>query len=222
MKIISTNLSEIKTISWKGKKVKTGIFKKPTDLPIFLGAEDVKNDAVVDRKHHGGIYKACYVFGHNHYDKWQKDYLHLDWKMGMFGENITLESLDESKVFLGDIYEVGEAIVQVTEPRQPCSKVNIVFKDDKALKRYIDDTCSGIYLRILTPGKVQNGDTFKLKTRIQQDVSILDMYQLQMNKLGDTSSINLIDQMVSFDFMSEKRIEKLIKRRDSLKSKDHE
>ncbi len=71
MKIISTNISEPKTIKWRGNPVTTGIFKNPTLAPIFLGKETVKNDEVLDRKHHGGIFKACYLFSSDPYDYWK-------------------------------------------------------------------------------------------------------------------------------------------------------
>ncbi|MDF1549844.1 MAG: hypothetical protein P1P88_18600 [Bacteroidales bacterium] len=67
MKIISTNIATPKAITWKGKEIQTGIYKIPVSTSIYLGLEDVENDHVIDRRCHGGIDKACYLFSEKHY-----------------------------------------------------------------------------------------------------------------------------------------------------------
>jgi len=116
MKVIATNIGESTTVDWRGRKIQTGIFKYPIDEPIFLKKEDVVRDTVIDRKHHGGEFKACYLFSSDYYNDWKNNYPDLDWDWGMFGENLTIEGLDENKLFIGDIYQIGDAIVQITEP----------------------------------------------------------------------------------------------------------
>ena len=82
MKVVSTNIGKRETHQWKGKIAETGIFKSPTIDPIFLGVEDVENDAVVDRKYHGGIDQAVYAYSANHYEYWIKRYPHLNFNFG--------------------------------------------------------------------------------------------------------------------------------------------
>ncbi|MFZ2431636.1 MAG: MOSC domain-containing protein, partial [Lutibacter sp.] len=82
MKVISVNIGERKVLNHKGKIVETGIFKYPVNQPIFLGTEDVENDAVIDRKYHGGIEKAVYGYSQNHYAYWKGLYPNLDWNYG--------------------------------------------------------------------------------------------------------------------------------------------
>ena len=138
MKIISTNIAQPTTFTWNGKEITTGIYKTPTDAPIFLGKEDVKGDVVSDRKVHGGEFKACYLFSLNHYDYWKNLYPNLEWTYGMFGENITVKDLDESQLFIGDIYKLGNALVQITQPREPCFKLAHKFGSNTVLKQFID------------------------------------------------------------------------------------
>ena len=78
MKVISVNLGEKKVINYKGKLIETGIFKYPVDHSIFLGTEDVEDDAVIDRKYHGGIDQAVYGYSENHYDYWKQLYPKLE------------------------------------------------------------------------------------------------------------------------------------------------
>ena len=98
MKVISTNISQPKTVIWKGKEVTTGIFKEPVSEPLLLEKTDVKGDHVIDRRYHGGEDKACYMYSADHYPFWKERYEHLEWNYGMFGENLTVEGLQETDI----------------------------------------------------------------------------------------------------------------------------
>ncbi len=158
MKVISTNIGKKTTINWKGKKVVTGIYKTPTSNPIFLGKTDVKDDDVIDRIHHGGEDKACYFYAANHYEFWKEKYPDLDWKHGFFGENLTIEDFDENNIKIDSTYRIGEAIIQISEPRQPCYKLGIRFNNQKVIKEFLNTSYSGFYVRILQEGEVKAGD----------------------------------------------------------------
>ena len=163
MEVISKNIAKPRTVLWRGREIQTGIYKEPTETPIFLGKEDVKNDSVIDRKHHGGEYKACYLFGADYYEDWKMKYPHLDWDWGMFGENLTVTDLKETELKIGAIYQLGEALVQVTEPRQPCYKLGIKFDDQDVILKFLEYAHPGTYVRILEEGKVTKGDRLLLK-----------------------------------------------------------
>lgn len=178
MKVISTNISEPREVIWKGKKVKTGIFKHPTE-GIYLEKEDVRNDAVVDRKYHGGVDKACYLFTHDIYEDWQQRYPESDWTLGMFGENLTVEGLDEREIFVGDIYKIGDALVEVSEFREPCFKLGLRFGTQKVLKEFINQPHCGVYVRVLKPGEVKVGDEIVLQKRVQDQFSLSRVYWLR-------------------------------------------
>ncbi|MHA7057295.1 MOSC domain-containing protein [Aquimarina sp. M1] len=178
MKVISTNIGKPKVISWRGKEVKTGIYKYPVSKPIFLDMEDVKDDHVVDRRVHGGVDKACYLYAAEHYPYWKEKYPDLHWSYGMFGENVTVLGLDERTIYIGDIYKLGEAIVQVTQPRQPCYKLGIRFGTQAVLKQFIEAVKPGIYIRVLTAGFVKTDDILIPEKIHTEGISISDMYVL--------------------------------------------
>ncbi|PCJ67957.1 MAG: sulfurase [Bacteroidetes bacterium] len=181
MKIVATNISDSKTIEWKGKEVETGIYKSPVSEGIFLGKTDVVNDVVIERKYHGGIDKACYLFSMDVYPQWKEKYPHLKWNYGMFGENLTVEGLDEREVYIGDQYQIGEALVEVSEPREPCYKLGIRFGSQKMLKPFINQPHCGVYVRVLQEGKVVTGDEMKLVKRVQDNFSMSRIYWLRYN-----------------------------------------
>ena len=191
MQIISTNISQPKTVLWRGRNILTGIYKKPVEEPIYLGKEDVENDAVIDRKHHGGTCKACYLFGADYYDDWQALYPKLNWEWGMFGENLTVAGLDETKLYVGAVYRLGEAVVQITEPRQPCYKLGIRFGTQDVLTKFLEYSHSGTYVRILEEGKVAKGDVFKLEDNGPNNFTIAQYNILINQKIKDKELIQL-------------------------------
>ncbi|WP_405569245.1 MOSC domain-containing protein [Winogradskyella sp. Asnod2-B02-A] len=192
MNVISTNIAQPTKFIWKGEEITTGIYKKPTDVPIYLGKEDVRGDEVSDRKVHGGEFKACYLFSANQYPFWQALYPNLDWSYGMLGENITIEGLDEKQLFIGDIYKLGNALVQITQPREPCFKFAYKFEDKDVLKQFIDHGHSGTYVRVLEEGIVKTGDTFKLIEPAKDSVSIFHFFELLYAENKNKAHIKLL------------------------------
>jgi len=193
MKIISTNIGESKVIIWNRKEVSTGIFKYPVHQAIFLGTKDVDNDHVIDRRYHGGIDKACYLYSADHYTYWQNLYPTLEMPWGIFGENLTVEGLNEADINIGDIFKIGEAIVQATQPRQPCFKLEFRFHDDRIVQQFIDSGFSGVYIRVLEKGNVKTGDSMDLIER-KDSLSIQKVYELlytdKLNKKAVLVAVN--------------------------------
>ena len=96
----------------------------------------------------------------------------------MFGENLTVENLDESKIRIGDIYKIGDALVQVSQPREPCYKLGIRFGTQKILKEFITHNHPGTYLKILEEGHVSAGDDFKLVEQSKNTLTSQQFYEL--------------------------------------------
>ena len=178
MKIISTNLGKATTITWNNKEEKTGIFKYPTNTSLTLETNDVADDTVIDRVHHGGINKACYLFSADYYSYWKKLYPNLDWDWGMFGENLTIEGFNEAHIRVGDIYKIGTALVQVTEPREPCYKLGIRFENQSVLKKFIEHGHPGTYIKILEEGEVKKGDTLVLVEQSKNELTVQHFFEL--------------------------------------------
>lgn len=192
MRVISTNLGTAKTFQWNGKEEQTGIFKYPTDKPIVLGLTDVENDTVVNRKHHAGENKACFLFGANQYPYWKSLYPHLNWDWGMFGENLTIDVLNEDELRIGDMYKIGNALVQVTQPREPCYKLGIRFNNQQIIKQYIKHKFPGTYIKILETGSVKKGDEMVLVKPSKNTLTINQYYEFLFAKTKNQATIQLI------------------------------
>ncbi len=176
MKIVAVNIGERREINWKGKIVTTGIFKFPVDEPIFLDVEDVKGDTICNREKHGGVDQAVYAFSEKHYHYFKELYSDLDWELGMFGENLTLSDCEESELHVGDTFKVGETIIEVTKPRQPCMKLGVRFNDMKIVKQFWNTDKSGVYFKVLQTGHVKKGDVFELIKTDKTKPTIADVY----------------------------------------------
>ncbi|WP_041557715.1 MOSC domain-containing protein [Cellulophaga algicola] len=212
MKVISTNLGKSTTILWNGKEEQTGIYKYPTSEAIQLLNEDVANDTVIDRKHHGGVNKACYLYSADQYPYWKNLYPNLGWDWGMFGENLTIEGLDESELRIGATYKLGTALVQITQPREPCYKLGIRFNDSKIIKQFVTHNYPGTYVKVLETGTVTTGDDMILISQSKNSLTINQYYQFLFAKTKDPEVIQLI---LSNDTLPEYKKERL---RNSLKT----
>ncbi|RKE92226.1 MOSC domain-containing protein [Ichthyenterobacterium magnum] len=209
MKILSTNIATKPTsFLWNGKKVTTGINKEPTNKPIYLDKENVKGDEVSDRKVHGGIYKACYLFSADQYPYWKNLYPNLDWHYGMFGENLTISGLDETQIYIGDIYKLGNALVQITQPREPCFKFGVKFGSQEVLSQFIAHGYPGTYVRVLKEGLVSKGDTITLIERANNSITTWEFFNLLYAK---NKNNNLLKLVLKNEALPLKKREKLAK-----------
>jgi MOSC domain-containing protein YiiM len=143
----------------------SGIFKTPVHGPVWLGKLNLVGDGQADLMVHGGENKAVLGYSADHYSHWQANLPEIEWQAGAFGENFTIAGLDETKVCLKDIWMVGGAIVQVTQPRQPCWKLAAKLERKDLPKRVIQTGYSGWYFRVVQEGYVEAGQTFELLER---------------------------------------------------------
>lgn len=208
MKVISTNLGKRTKIVWNGKETMTGIYKYPVDESLYLDTEDVQGDTVVDRKYHGGTYKACYLFSADNYPYWKEKYPLLDWNWGMFGENLTIEGLDESQLRIGSTYKLGNALVQITQPREPCYKLGVRFGNQDILKQFIDHGFPGTYIRVLQPGKVAIGDIMELVEESTAALTVQQFYYLLFAKTKDQDVLQMAIQNEALPLKKREKLKK--------------
>lgn len=182
MKVIATNIGTPRTFIWNGAEEQTGIFKYPTTEGLFLTKNDVKGDTVIDRVHHGGTNKACYLFSADYYPYWKERYPNQEWDWGMFGENLTVSGMDESQIRVGNIYTIGDATVQVSQPREPCYKLGIRFGTQAILKQFIAHNHPGTYVKILEEGAVSAGAEIELIKESKNALTVQQFYKLMFQK----------------------------------------
>lgn len=208
MKVVATNISQPRKISWRGRTEYTGIYKVPVSEPIYLGKEAVNKDTVADKRVHGGIDKACYLFSSDQYDFWKSKYPQLDWDWGMFGENLSISELDESILRIGDVLQIGGALVEVSEPREPCYKLGIKFGSQEVLQEFVDHGYPGTYVRVLEEGPVTAGDEVQMVRRSENMLTVKEFFNLKYMRDKDPRVLKLA---LDNPALSERKKEKLRK-----------
>ena len=183
MRIVSVNIGCPTEQTYFNKKVMTGGFKHSVPQAL-LRLENFEGDSQVDLKNHGGEDKAVCVYSFDHYVYWQRQ-LGCSLDYGAFSENLTVEGLRESDVCIGDIVRVGEALTQISQPRQPCSKLAGKFGRRDLPDRIHQTSFSGFYLRVLSEGAVKQGDTFDIVTRHPDGVSVEFANQVMYHQRQD-------------------------------------
>lgn len=167
----------------------TSIYKTQVEGNVFLSKYNLAGDKQADLTVHGGLDKAINVYPIEHYAYWNQRVGFTFRKRislpspsnGAFGENFTVSGLLENDVCIGDIFQVGACIVEVSQPRQPCWKLARKFKQAK-LPFWVQQTGkTGWYFRVLQEGNVQAADTFKLSQRHNPLSSITRANQLMYN-----------------------------------------
>jgi MOSC domain-containing protein YiiM len=158
MKLLSVNVSPPREVAHNGNMVATGIFKRPIAGRVMLRTLNLDGDGQADLVGHGGIYKAAYAYSVENYEYWKRELGRADLSFGQFGENFTVEGMTEDEVNVGDVFRVGGALVEVTQPRVPCYKLGIKMGLRGFEKAFLASGRVGFYLRVVEEGEVGAGD----------------------------------------------------------------
>ena len=189
MKVLSINVARPRIIISKGQRISTGIFKQPVEGPVMLRRLNLDGDRQADLSVHGGPAKAVYAYPSEHYPLWQKELPDMDLPYGMFGENFTTEGLNEDNTNIGDRFRIGEAVVMVTQPREPCFKLAAKFGRDDIIKNFLESGRSGFYLAVVEEGMVESGQTIERIYRDENGVTVGDMNRLYLHGASDAALV---------------------------------
>lgn len=171
IEIVSMNTGKPQLLKYQKKEISSGIFKQPVNEPLFLSRLNLDGDEQADLKHHGGKDKAVCVYPYEHYSFWENE-LHTRLEFGAFGENLTTRGLLESEVCIGDVFELGEAVVQVSQPRQPCYKLAARYGFTEMPLKVEETGFTGFYFRVLKEGTVSQSGGMKRISRHPQAVTL--------------------------------------------------
>jgi ferredoxin-NADP reductase/MOSC domain-containing protein YiiM/ferredoxin len=147
-----------KDVSWQGKTVFTGVFKDAVSGARRVGKLNVDGDGQGDLAGHGGEQRAVFVYQLDSYHYWRRELGRDDLVHGQFGENFTIEGPGDDEVCIGDRYQIGGAIFEVTQPRVTCYRVGIRMNDPRIPALLVSHRRPGFYFRVLQEGDVEAGD----------------------------------------------------------------
>jgi ferredoxin-NADP reductase/MOSC domain-containing protein YiiM/ferredoxin len=156
--LLSVNIGMPKDVPWQGKTVFTGVFKDPVTGPRRVRKLNVDGDGQGDLAGHGGEQRAVFVYQLDSYGYWERELGRSDFVYGQFGENLTIEGLSDDEVWIGDRYQIGTAVFEITQPRVTCYRVGIRMNDPRIPAMLVSHRRPGFYFRVLQEGEVQAGD----------------------------------------------------------------
>jgi MOSC domain-containing protein YiiM len=169
----SVNVGRPRTVDWLGRSVTSAIWKEPVDGPVPLEGVNLDGDDQADRRVHGGPDKAVYAYSVEDYAWWAASVGPL--APGTFGDNLTTEGVDLNEARIGDRWLVGTAVLEVSQPRQPCYKLGMRMGDERFPGRFEAAARPGTYLRIVQPGSISAGDTIVVEPAARPAVRIGDL-----------------------------------------------
>jgi MOSC domain-containing protein YiiM len=182
MQLLSVNVSRPRTIELEGRTITTGIFKEPVQGRVMLRALNLDGDGQADPRYHGGPDKAAYVYSFEHYERWKSELGRRELPCGSFGENFTVSGMLEDQVRIGDVYRIGEATAQVTDPRAPCFKLGLKMGSKDFPKLFLRSGRLGFYLRVLEEGEVGSGDSIELLRTDSAARSVLEAGRMRFGE----------------------------------------
>lgn len=174
-----------------GRPWTTGYGKRPVPS-ARVGLLNLEGDGQADHRHHGGPEMAVLAYGADHYAGWRRE---LDWPgmpLGAFAENLSVEGADEEGVCIGDVWEVGEARLQVSEPRKPCRNISRYWERRDLLKQVERSGRFGWYLRVLREGRLAAGQEVRLAARPQPLWPVARAMRARLGKAKDLAEAHAL------------------------------
>ena len=156
-----------------GRPSRSAIDKRPAAGPVVVGVLGLDGDECADKVNHGGSEQALYAYAREDLDWWTEQ-LGRELLNGTFGENLTTAGISVTTALIGEIWQVGTAVVQVTSPRVPCVTFKSWLDEPHWVKRFADAGRPGAYLRVLSAGSVQAGDELSVLSRPDQTVTVAE------------------------------------------------
>jgi MOSC domain-containing protein YiiM len=177
-RILSVNVGQLQTMEFNGHTVYTGIFKTPVDHSVYVDRLTIQGDVQADLVNHGGALKAVYFYPSEHLSYWADILGEDSLAPGAMGENFTCSGLLEDEAFVGDRWKVGDAVVEITQPRSPCYKLALRYRRPDLVSRFLEANKPGFYASVVKEGSVKAGDAMTLVSRSRFRITAEDVFRL--------------------------------------------
>lgn len=189
--VVSVNVGLPRKIDTPRGPVISAIFKSSTDRRLRVEPHNLEGDRQADLSVHGGANKAVYGYPIEHYPVWADELNRTDLEHGQFGENLTTRGLLEREVGVGDVFSIGTAVLQITQPRSPCFKLGIRMSDAGFVKTFLRGGRPGFYFRIVESGELGVGDEVNRIERGATGITVHEVWELSYGGGTDLGRMKL-------------------------------
>ena len=193
-RILSVNVGTARKFQYRGRAAMSAIWKTPAVGRIAARGVNLAGDEQADREAHGGPDKAVYAYAVEDVRWWEKE-TGRSLTPGAFGENLTTEGIDVNDALIGEHWEVGTAVLEVSEPRMPCWRLAVRMNDDLFPRLFTEAQRPGSYLRIIVEGDVGAGDEIRLVDKPKTDLTVRDVFRIYTRDRHEAERLLEVPQM---------------------------
>ncbi len=195
MKVVSVNVtSVVHEGQWTGSEGKTGIDKRGVLGRVAFAHEQVANDIIIDRNAHGGYDQAVYAYAREDADWWERE-IGIEIDNGRFGENLTTQGIDVNTALIGEQWQIGSVILEVSQPRIPCRVFAGFWQRPTLIKEFMAAGRPGAYLRIIQEGEIGVGDSIEVIHLPKHAITIADLYAAKNGERSKIQEISMVSEL---------------------------
>jgi MOSC domain-containing protein YiiM len=193
-KILSVNVGGVREFEYNGRPAKSAIWKSPVVGRIAARGVNLVGDDQADRKAHGGPDKVVYAYAIEDARWWEKE-IGRALAYGELGENLTIEGIDANNTLVGERWQIGTTLLEVSEPRIPCWRLGVRMNDKMFPRRFTEAMRPGPYFRMVVEGDVGAGDEISVVERPDHDLTIRDVFRIYNRDRDEVERLLAVPQM---------------------------
>lgn len=193
-RLVSVNVGRPKQFDFNGHPAKSAIWKSAVTGRVVARGVNLEGDDQADRKSHGGPDKAIYAYALEDVGWWEQE-MGRTFSYGEFGENLTTEGIDANNALIGERWEIGTTLVEVSQPRIPCWRLGVRMNDPLFPHRFADAMRPGAYLRIVREGDVGAGDQIRIVERPHHDLKVVDVFRIYFRDRDGVGRLLTVPQL---------------------------
>jgi len=193
-KVLSINVGGVRRFEYRGRPAQSAIWKLPVSGRIAARGINLEGDRQADRQAHGGFDKAVYAYAVED-QRWWEEEIGRPVSYGEFGENLTTEGLEVNDALVGERWQIGTAVFEVSEPRVPCWRLGVRMNDEMFPRRFSKALRPGTYLRIVGEGDVGAGDEIRVVERPDHGLTIRDVFRIYTRDRDEVARLLAVPQL---------------------------
>ena len=194
--VLTISVGGIRKFDHRGKAAESAIWKSPVEGRVAARGANLEGDDQADRRAHGGPDKALYAYAIED-SRWWGEQLGRTLEHGEFGENLVVEGIDVTNAVVGERWEVGTTVLEVSEPRIPCWRLAVRMSDDQFPRRFTEAARPGTYLRIVQEGDLGAGDEVRVVSRPKHDLTVEDIFRIFARDRSEAGRLLAVPQLSS-------------------------
>jgi MOSC domain-containing protein YiiM len=181
MRISAVNCAQPQELVAAQRVVNSAIIKQSVQVPVLVTAQGLVGDGQADQTLHGGVHRAVYAYAKENYAYWRDRLQRPDIVPGRFGENLTTCGLLDHSVHIGDIYRIGRAVLEVTQPRTACYKLGVSLNLPDFPQLFLESRRVGFFMRVISTGEVGVDDRIECVHLDQESLTIPEISRIYQN-----------------------------------------